>query len=140
LERVSTQNPVPLARRIDLPDFKKKPTDSAAILLRRVQASRLRFSAIFERKKQFDDLPPLLKDRLHFLASRLEWVENNIDVITKEWIPVFQRTVIFGLQAIGNINCSSLGKNFKTIAADFANVVEGGYFNVCKDKEFWDLK
>jgi hypothetical protein len=138
LDRISEQNPLPLRKRLALPSFQKSPVDSTATLEARVKATRKRFLAIFDRRRLFDNLSPLVKDHLHQLASYLEWIEENINVIATAFHPAAQAQIFLGLGECANVNCTQLGRNYRRITDSFDSIYEARYFSICKDRKHWD--
>jgi hypothetical protein len=138
LDRISEQNPLPLRKRLALPSFEKSPIDATATLETRIKATQKRFQAVFERRKLFDDLPPLKKEHLHQLATYLEWIEDNVNVIATAFLPLPQSQIFLGLTECANVNCVQLGKNYRCITNEFEKIVVARYFNLCKGRENWD--
>jgi hypothetical protein len=138
LDRISEQNPLPLHKQLALPSFQKSPIDTTATLETCIKATQTRYQAIFERRKLFDDLPPLKKEHLHQLATYLKWIDNNVNVIATAFLPAPQAQIFLGLTKCANINCTQLTRNYCRITDKFEQVVVARYFNSCKGHEHWD--
>jgi hypothetical protein len=92
---------------------------------------------VFERRKAFDNLAPLVKDHLHQLSTYLEWIEDNSNVIATKFKPFAQAQIFLGLTECSTVNCTELKENYRHITSSFSDILVAGYFSVCKDSKHW---
>jgi hypothetical protein len=119
--------PAPIRCHIKFDFSKKAASDAEAVLQKRTDATINRIQAIFQRKKQFDLLPAQVRDDLHRVGDRLDYINEHLPELCRTTVAT-QESVAHSLGYIGRISFASLTQNYRRAASDLAALEELGYF------------
>ena len=138
LNRLSDpQEPQSLLRRLDFDDVlatRHQEDQIIEVYEKRVNATITRLQALFDRRRELDNLPAPTRAKLHELIDKLEFLQDHIREIPDQSRSQ-QRWISFGLAFIGQISFKNLGARYEKVVRHVVQVVDLGYLEILKDSE-----
>lgn len=117
-------------------NYDLKGNSAIAVADKRVTACIIRINAVFE-CEQFNTLSRAQVLKLDFLADRLNWLTDHIDVILN-WKPIDRSLLYNGCAAIGRINFKQLRKRYSEVVSELVKVEDGHFFDRCNPCDRFD--